>query len=177
MLNTILRGLGFDVEPDPTPVDVRSFEAIAGVLDVMTLDAARYLAVFAWLLQRAAHVDHRLSKADCDRLERLIIRSGGVPRDHAWIVMDMATSQGLKARATQDATIVRAFEQLASPVQKLALIECLFGAAVLGGTSLDRDIRRIASEMAIPAADADAIHDRCHRELATPTRRRRETSG
>ncbi len=169
MLNTILRTLGFDVEPDSTPEDEHALEVIARVLHDMPPDDARYVAAFAYLLSRAAHADHHLNDVERQAMERLIAERADLPPDRARLVVELATEQSMKVRGTQDYPITRAFAQMASPTQKRALIDCLFSVAASDAavvTAEDNDIRRVASEIAVPHEEFVAIRARYRDRLA-----------
>ncbi len=145
----------------PPPVDTNDTETvrrIAGQLDALPLDRARYLAAFAYILMRAAAADMEISDVEARAIEGLVGEYGGLPEAQAVLVTQIARNQSLLYGSTEDYLVTRQFRELATPEDRLALLRCcyLVGAADDTITSEESDtLQEIAKELDI---DRDAVN-------------------
>ena len=145
---------------DPGALDARDTETvrrIAGQLDALPLERARFLAAFAYILTRAAAADLHISSLESEAIERLVAEHGGLPAPQAILVAQIARNQSLLYGGTEDYLVTRQFRDLASDDDRLALLRCcyLVGAADDTITSEESDtLQEIARELDI---DRDAI--------------------
>jgi uncharacterized tellurite resistance protein B-like protein len=133
--------------------DTQTVRRIVASLDALEPGLARYVAAFAYILARVALADRVVSPEETKAMELLVRRHGGLPEEQAVVVVQMAKSQNLLFGGTEDFLVTREFEQIASPEQKLALLDCLFAvSAAKDGidTVEDNEIRRISIELKIP---------------------------
>ena len=145
--------------PFPTdPRDTETVRRIAGQLDALPVDRARYLAAFAYILTRAAAADMDIGHAESQAIERLVGDHGGLPEDQAVLVAQIARNQSLLYSGTEDYLVTRQFRELASMADRLALLRCcyLVGAADETITSQESDtLQQIAKELDL---DRDAVN-------------------
>ncbi len=157
MLMSILRFLG--LKSDETLAEgpeTQTVRRIAGELDRLEPEKARYLAAFAYILSRAAHADLKVSEEEVRTMERILVKIGGLPPEQAVMVVQIAKTQTLMFGATEDYLVTREFDRIATKDQKLALLECLFAVSASDesiSTIEDSAIRQIASELKLDHAD------------------------
>jgi uncharacterized tellurite resistance protein B-like protein len=98
------------------------------VRDLEALDpaAARYLALFAFLLARVANVDQDVSAEETEAMERLVETYGGLPAAQAALVVQVAKVQNLLhclfAVCASDETITVAEEELVRSISRELLL-------------------------------------------------------
>jgi uncharacterized tellurite resistance protein B-like protein len=151
-----LLGLSSEPADDGRRSDTESVRRIAESLNRLDGDRARYVAMFAYILSRVAHVDMEVSEDETRAMERIIREHGHLPDDQAVMVVQLARTQSLVFAGTDDFIVTREFDRLASHEQKLALLDCLFAVSASDRTILtveDNEIRRIARELRIEHAD------------------------
>lgn len=150
---------GASDRPFPTdPRDTETVRRIAGQLDALPVDRARYLAAFAYILTRAAAADMDISQAESQAIERLVAEHGELPEAQAVLVAQIARNQSLLYSGTEDYLVTRQFRELSSADDRLALLRCcyLVGAADDTITSLESDtFQQIAKELDL---DRDAVN-------------------
>src|SRR6185503_7098198 len=140
------------------PRDTETVRRIAGQLDALPVDRARYLAAFAYILTRAAAADMDISQAESEAIERLVAEHGGLPEAQAVLVAQIARNQSLLYSGTEDYLVTRQFRELSSAEDRLALLRCcyLVGAADETITAEESDtLQEIAKELDI---DRDAVN-------------------
>lgn len=167
-MRQILKWLGF--EPAAAAADDDTIRRIADELDRLEPARARYVAAFAYLLSRVARADHDVSEKETAAMERLVVEKGGLPRDQAIIVVQMAKTQHLLFGGTADYSVTREFNEIASREQKLALIECLFAVSASDDsirTVEDNEIVKVARELRIEHADVVRLRNAYRRHLAS----------
>ena len=141
---------------------------IAEELDKLEPDRARYIAAFAFILSRVAGADQDVSATEIAVMERLVMEKGGLPREQAIIVVQMAKTQHLLFGGTEDFLVTREFDRLATPEQKLALVDCLFAVSASDDTILtveDNEIMRIAHELKVEHQDVIQLRARYRDKL------------
>ena len=152
------RGAGRDPEPRLSAGDTETVRRIAGQLDALPVDRARYLAAFAYILMRAAAADMDISEVEARAIEKLVQEYGGLPEAQAVLVTQIARNQSLLYGSTEDYLVTRQFHDLASDEERLALLRCcyLVGAADETITAEESDtLQQIAKELDV---DRDAVN-------------------
>ena len=152
------RGAGRAPEPKLSAADTETVRRIAGQLDALPVDRARYLAAFAYILMRAAAADMDISDVEARAIEQLVQEHGGLPEAQAVLVTQIARNQSLLYGSTEDYLVTRQFHDLASDEERLALLRCcyLVGAADDTITAEESDtLQQIAKELDI---DRDAVN-------------------
>lgn len=151
---SIWKLLGFAEEPKSSgsETETEAVRRIADSLNRLDTDQARYLATFAYILSRVAHVDLEVTDEETHQMERIIMDHGQLAEDQAIMVVQLARTQSLVFSGTDDFIVTREFDRIASPEQKRALLHCLFAVSSADQTILtieDNEIRRIARELRI----------------------------
>ena len=156
--------------PFPTdPRDTETVRRIAGQLDALPVDRARYLAAFAYILTRAAAADLDISHAEVQAIERLVAEHGALPEAQAVLVSQIARNQSLLYSGTEDYLVTRQFRELASTEDKLALLRCcyLVGAADDTITSEESNtLQQIAKELDLDREAVNVIRNEFAPKLA-----------
>lgn len=157
--------------PDPR-LDARDTETvrrIAGQLDALPVERARFLAAFAYILTRAAAADLDISHAESQAIERLVAEHGGLPESQAVLVSQIARNQSLLYSGTEDYLVTRQFRDLATDDDKLALLRCCYivGAADDTITAQESDtLQQIAKELDVDRPSINRIRTEFAPKLA-----------
>jgi uncharacterized tellurite resistance protein B-like protein len=158
--------------PDDVKLDARDTETvrrIAGQLDALPVDRARYLAAFAYILTRAAAADMEISEVESRAIERLVGEYGGLPEAQSVLVAQIARNQSLLYSATEDYLVTRQFRDLSAAEDRLALLRCcyLVGAADDTITAQESDtLQEIAKELDIERDAVNVIRNEFAPKLA-----------
>ena len=152
--------------------DVNEIEVvrrITAALDQMDPDRARFLAAFAYLLGRVASADHAISDAETRAMERIVAEQGRLTPAQAVIVVQIAKTESLLFRGTEDFRVAQEFRQVATQEEKQALLRCLFAVSASDESVVvaeDNEIRRISMELRIPHADFIGARQEVREHLA-----------
>ena len=123
-------------------------------------DRARFLAAFAFLLGRVAHVDNGISPDETRAMEALVREQGQLSQEQAVVVVGLAKANNVLFKGTADFFVAREFAGMASYEQKLALMRCLFAVAATDESisiAEEGEIHRIANEIRIDRPDLIAL--------------------
>lgn len=160
-------GLGGPVGGDPR--DTETVRRIAGQLDALPVDRARFLAAFAYILTRAAAADLDISHTESSAIEQLVAEHGGLPEPQAVLVAQIARNQSLLYSGTEDYLVTRQFRELATPEDRIALLRCCYivGAADDTITAHESEtLQQIAKELDIDRPAVNAIRNEFAPKLA-----------
>jgi uncharacterized tellurite resistance protein B-like protein len=165
-------------EADRSDVDTRTevVARIARALDALGPDRARFVAAFAYHLGRIAHADHELTTAERDVIRALIVEESGLPDEQAALVVDLVAHESLVFRGTEDYRVLREFDEMASPAQKVALIRCMFAVSAADAhvvTREDNEIRQVALALKVSHEDFVAARAAVRAHLAVLKEKRR----
>jgi uncharacterized tellurite resistance protein B-like protein len=130
--------------------DTEAVRKIAGALERLDPDRARYLAAFAYLLSRVASADLKISPEETRAMERIVVERGALPEEQAVLVVHAAKTQNALFGGVENFLVTREFNRIATREQKLALLHCLFSVSKADAsvsTVEDVTIRQIASEL------------------------------
>lgn len=133
---------------------------IARELDAMEPHAARYLALFAFLLARVANVDLDVDEEETREMERIVETLGGVPAEQAALVVRIAKAQNQLFGETRNFLAAREFRDAATEDQKRDLLHCLFAVSAADGSiSVEEEecIREISRELLLTNEEYLAI--------------------
>jgi uncharacterized tellurite resistance protein B-like protein len=170
-LGKFLPGIGGRA-PDASKLDAQDTETvrrIAGQLDALPVERARYLAAFAYILTRAAAADMEISEVESRTIERLVGEYGGLPEAQSVLVAQIARNQSLLYSATEDYLVTRQFRDLSSAEERLALLRCcyLVGAADDTITAQESDtLQEIAKELDVERDAVNVIRNEFAPKLA-----------
>ena len=149
--------------------DTETVRRIAGQLDALPVDRARFLAAFAYILTRAAAADMDISHAESRAIEQLVAEHGNLPEPQAILVAQIARNQSLLYSGTEDYLVTRQFRELTSAADRLALLRCcyLVGAADDTITAEESNtLQQIAKELDLDRDDVITIRNEFAPKLA-----------
>jgi uncharacterized tellurite resistance protein B-like protein len=106
--------------------DTETVRRIAGQLEQLPLDRARFLAAFAYILTRAAAADLEIADAEAREIEQLVAEHASLPEAQAVLVAQMARHQALLYGGTEDYLVTRQFKELSTDAERLALLRCCY---------------------------------------------------
>ena len=139
--------------------DTETVRRIAGELEALPIDRARFLAAFAYILTRAAAADMHISDAESRAIESLVEEHGGLPESQAVLVAQIARHQSLLSGATEDYLVTRQFHDLSSAEERTALLRCCYLVGAADDTITAQEsatLQQIARELDI---DRDAVNE------------------
>jgi uncharacterized tellurite resistance protein B-like protein len=149
-------GLGQNKQELPkSSAETETVRKIVAALDQMDPDKARYIASFAFILCRVARADLDISKPEIQAIEHILIERSLLPEEQAILVAQMAKSQSNFFGGTENFLVTREFNRIATPEQKLALLDCLFAVAAedLISTVEENEISKVCSELMLSHDD------------------------
>src|SRR5262245_33150103 len=164
---SIRQFLGLDRKPSSADTD--TVRKIVGALDRLEPERARYIAAFAYLLSRVARADLVISDEESAAMERIVSERGGLPEAQAIIVVQMAKTQSVLFGETENYLVTREFGRIASPEQKLQMLDCLFAVCAADRSVSaveDSEIRQIADELRIEHPDFIRVRSSYREHLA-----------
>src|SRR5947207_14377633 len=85
---------------------------IAGELEHLPPEQAKYLASFAYVLARLANADLRIDAAETAEMERIVHRTAGLSDAEAALVVQIALSQARNLGCTQDYLVTPEVRQI-----------------------------------------------------------------
>lgn len=160
---------GPDTEVRGDERDTESVRRIAGQLDALPIDRARFLAAFAYILTRAAAADLDISHVESRAIEALVEEHGGLPEAQAVLVAEIARNQSLLYGGTEDYLVTRQFRDLSTEEQRIALLRCcyLVGAADDTISAAESDLlQQIAKELDLDRSAVNVIRTEFAPKLA-----------
>ena len=166
---SLLRLLGFGDAGGSDATEIEGVRTIVDALRTLEPDRARYLAAFAYILSRIAHVDQQVSEEETGAIRRIVAAEGGLPDDHADLVVQIAKAQSVLFGGSEDFLVTREFASRATHEQKLSLLRCLFAVSSADeqiAAIEDNEIRRITRELRIEHADYIAARMAHRKHLA-----------
>jgi len=95
-------------------------------LDSLPDDRALYLAIFAYVLGRAAHADSHFSEAETQKMKDIVQLLGDISNAQAELVVEIVKCQVLLFGGTDNYIITRQFREISTPEQRRQLLECVF---------------------------------------------------
>jgi uncharacterized tellurite resistance protein B-like protein len=142
---------------------------IAGELEHLPPDQAKYLASFAYVLARLANADLRIDEAETAEMERIVHRTAGLSDAESALVVQIALSQARNLGGTQDYLVTREFRQITSREQRADLLACLYAVAAADGTIRSEEsaeIVKIGEELGFTRAEANSLRAQYRDKLA-----------
>ena len=165
---SLLRFLGIGRSaPDERETD--TIRRIAGELEHLPADQAKYLATFAYVLARLANADLRIDARETTEMERIVHRLAGLSEPEAALVVQIAQSQARHLGGTQDYLITRQFRLLATREQRADLLGCLYAVAAADGTIASdesAEIVKIGEELGFTRAEVNSLRSEYRAKLA-----------
>jgi len=136
--------------------ETETVRKIVEALGQMEPERARYIAAFAYLLSRVARADLNISPEEAREMERIIGERGGLSKEQAALVVQIARNQSLLFGATENFLVGREFDKIATREQKIALLHCLYAVSSADksiSATEDHEIREIARELKLDHGD------------------------
>jgi uncharacterized tellurite resistance protein B-like protein len=174
---SLLDWLGLRERPRDRDGDV--IHRIVRELEALEPDAARHLALFAFLLSRVANVDQDVSAEETRVMEGLVESYGGIPAAQAVLVVEMAKLQNRMFGDTQNFLAAREFRDLATEDQRRDLIHCLFAVSAADDAVTipeEETIRNISRELLLTNEEYLAIRS-AYRDKRTALSHRKPDVG
>ena len=169
MLDSLLAALGLR-SGDPIGDEPGTLRQIVARLERLPPERARYVAVFALVLSRAADADMDIGAEERGRIGELLVERGGLSRDEAETVAGIAAARSRVSGGTDHFLATREFSEISTREQREDLLECLFSVAAADGsisTAEENRVRQIASELGFGHEEFAAARSRWneHREI------------
>lgn len=162
--------------------DTVAMRRIAAKLASFPPEQARYLAAFAYILGRVAHADSHFSEEETGKMQEIVQVLGHLPEAQAVLAVEIAKSEVRLFEGTENYLVTRQFKKIASPKQRMELLDCAFAvsAADQSITALEeRQVRQISKELGMTHKDFIAARTAYleHLEALKQLRQSREGSG
>jgi uncharacterized tellurite resistance protein B-like protein len=160
--------------------ETETVRRIAGQLDRLPAEQARYLASFAFVLARVAHADLEIDADEVAEMERIVREVAHLAEAEAALVVQIAKSQAQHLGGTENYVVTREFRQSTTREQRVDLLRCIYAVAAADGTISGvetNEIRQIAEELGFTRPEANALRSEYRDQLAelqTPAARERE---
>ena len=165
---SLLRFLGLGrARSDERETD--TIRRIAGELEHLPPDQAKYLATFAYVLARIANADLAIDGSETAEMERIVNEVAGLSGPEAALVVQIALSQARNLGGTQDYVVTRQFKQISTREQRADLLQCLYAVAAADGTirgDESAEVAKIAEELGFTRAEANALRSQYRDKLA-----------
>jgi uncharacterized tellurite resistance protein B-like protein len=174
---SLLEWLGLRERPRDRDGDV--IHRIVRELEAMEPDAARHLALFAFLLSRVANVDQDVSAEETRAMEGLVECFGSIAPSQAVLVVEIAKLQNRMFGDTQNFLAAREFRDLATEDQRRDLLHCLFAVSAADDAvtiAEEETIRNISRELLLTNDEYLAIRS-AYRDQRTALRHRKPDVG
>ena len=151
-----LLGMAGGGEPGGDDSSTETVRRIAGELEAMPADRARYVAAFAYVLSRVAHADLSISREETRKMEEIVRRVGRLPAEQAVLVVEIAKSQARLFGHTEDFLVTRELHEVSTDEQRREVLDCLFAVSAADesiSSAEETKIRQIASELGFAHAE------------------------
>lgn len=155
-----LRGDG--TEKARSAADTDTVRRIAGELDELDPDRARYVACFAYVLGRVARADLHVSREETRAMEEIIVERTGLPREQAVLVVQMAKTHNELFGGTENFVVTRELAAITDADEHRTLLDCLYAVSACDHSITaeeDHEIRRIARELRLDHGDFIAARE------------------
>lgn len=165
---SILRWLGIERPVDESQGETETVRKIADALDRMEPDKARFVAAFAYVLNRVAGADLAISAEETGAMERLVRERAGLNEPESVLVLQIAKTQHRLFGGSENFLVTRELARIATRDEKLALIDALFAVSSADRSIVSREdgeIRKIAHELGLDHAEFIAIKSRYREHL------------
>jgi uncharacterized tellurite resistance protein B-like protein len=165
---SLLRFLGIGREGTEER-ETDTIRRIAGELEHMPAEQAKYLASFAYVLARIANADLSIDAAETAEMEQIVSRVAGLSEAEAVLVVQIAQSQARNLGGTQDYLVTRQFRMIANREQRADLLSCLYAVAAADGTirgEESAEIAKIGEELGFTRAEVNSLRSQYRDKLA-----------
>jgi len=166
---SLLRFLGLGNDRKDDSGDTETVRRIAGQLERIEPEKAKYLASFAYVLARLAHADLEIDATETAEMERSVKALASLSDAEAVLVVQIAVSQARHLGGTENYKVTREFRQVSTREQRGALLQCLYAVAAADGTISgveSAEIVAIADELGFTRAEANSLRGTYRDKLA-----------
>ena len=142
---------------------------IAGELEHLPAEQAKYLATFAYVLARIANADLSIDSMETAEMERIVHELAGLSAPESALVVQIALAQARNLGGTQDYLVTRQFRMIASREQRADLLACLYAVAAADGTIRSEEsaeIAKIGEELGFTRAEVNSLRTQYRDKLA-----------
>jgi uncharacterized tellurite resistance protein B-like protein len=149
--------------------EAETIRKIIQSLDQLDPQRARFLAAFAYLLSRVARADLNISDEETKVMEKIVMKHGALSEEQAMLTIQVAKTQNILFGSTENYLVAREFNDIASHVEKIQLLDCIYAVAAADesiSTLEDNEASQIANELRIEHHDLIAIRSRYRDKLA-----------
>ena len=149
--------------------DTATVRRIAGELDRLPPETARYLAGFAYVLARVAHADLDIDDDESAEMERITTQLASLSAPEAALVVEIAKSQAKLLGETENYVVTREFRRFSTKEQRGELLQCLFAVAASDGTISgveSSEIAAIGEELGFTRPEINAVRSQYRDHLS-----------
>ena len=153
-------GLGGEERKTSSESETATVRKIAGQLERLDPETAKYLAAFAYVLARVAHADLSIDSDETDAMERIVTQVADLAPEEASLVVEIAKSQTRLLGGTENYVVTRQFRKISTREQRGKLLECLYAVAASDGSITgpeSGEIVAIAEELGFTRPEANAL--------------------
>jgi len=142
---------------------------IAGQLERLPPDTAKFLAAFAYVLARVANADLEIDESETTEMEQIVHGLAELSEAEAALVVQIAQSQNRMLGGTENYVVTREFRKVSTPEQRASLLQCLFAVAAADGsitTDESREIASIGEELGFTRPEINSLRSEYRDKLA-----------
>ena len=168
-MSSLLRFLGMGERAQPQDAAGEALKGIAGELDELEPNRARFFAAFAYLLARIAGADLRVQDDEVAAMEQALQNVAGVSARESRLALEIARTAMEDLGGSHNYLVAREFGQRSAPEERLALLRCLYTVAAADGVITGDEaveITCIAEEIGLARADVVALRGEFKDKLA-----------
>ena len=162
-------GLSGEFKADPDKGETASVRRIAGMLEQLGTDRAKFLAAFAYVLARIANADLTIDDSETSEMERVMRTLSGLSETEVALTVEIATSQAQVLGGTENYVVTREFRQISTREQREQLLQCIYAVAAADGsisTIEASELTAIANELGFTRPEANALRSQYRDKLA-----------
>lgn len=144
----------------PDARETATVRRIASQLERLDPAQAKFLAGFAYVLARVAHVDLDIDAEETAEMERSVHEIGELSEGEAALVVEIAKSQARLLGGTENYVVTREFRSVSDKEQRARLLQCLYAVAAADGTVSGEETNEIAAigdELGFTRAEINSI--------------------
>jgi len=124
--------------------------SIVEELEDLPVEQARYVAAFAYVLGRAANADHDISDEEIQRMQKILMRIGGLQPEVALLAVRAAVHRNELFGTTDDFVVTREFRDVSTVEQRREIINGAFAITAADDSISGIEetvVRQIAGEL------------------------------
>ncbi len=157
---SLLRFLGIGNREGNSRDESDTVRKIAGRLERLPADQAKFLAGFAYVLARVAHADLEIDSSETQEMERIVRELAHLTEEEGVLVVEIAKSQARMLGGTENYVVTREFRNATTREQRGELLQCLYAVAAADGTISgveSSELTAIGEELGFTRPEAAAL--------------------